>query len=210
MSSVDRNRRGILATCLAMVFSLFGSSVFAAQTSQSPTLKPKRVGQVIDWRNKRYTAIKSGKKIIWNKGVPIPVPETPAPSSPKASPAPSATASVETKPSTGPAKITEIRIAASSDISVGQTKMFMNKDKYGRGKPYIITRTSKELVAFDNVCTHSGCGVEVDRDDLICRCHTSYFDNKTGKAISGPANSPLRSYDVKEVAGEIFVLDYPW
>ena len=203
MSSI--NRRGILATGLATVFSLFGSAVFAAQSSQVPTLKPKRVGQILDWRNKRYTAIKSGKKIIWNKGIPVPA--TP---SPKASPTPSATASVETKPSTGPAKITEIRIAASSDISVGQTKMFMNKDKNGRGKPYIITRTSKELVAFDNVCTHSGCGVEVDRDDLICRCHTSYFDNKTGKAISGPANSPLRSYEIKEVAGEIFVLDYPW
>ncbi len=205
MSSI--NRRGILATGLAAVFSLFGSAVFAAPSSQVPTLKPKRVGQILDWRNKRYTAIKSGKKIIWNKGIQIPVPATP---SPQASPTPSSAASVEAKPSTGPAEITEIRIAASSDISVGQTKMFMNKDKYGRGKPYIITRTSKELVAFDNVCTHSGCGVEVDRDDLICRCHTSYFDNKTGKAISGPANSPLRNYEIKEVAGVIFVLDYPW
>jgi nitrite reductase/ring-hydroxylating ferredoxin subunit len=200
-------RRGILATGLATVFSLFGSAVFAAQTSQGPTLKPKRVGQILDWRNKRYTAIKSGKKIVWNKGVPIPIPSTP---SPQASPTPSQATSVEAKPSTAPAKITEIRIAASSDIAVGQTKMFMNKDKNGRGKPYIITRTSKELVAFDNVCTHSGCGVEVDRDDLICRCHTSYFDKKTGKAISGPANSPLRSYEIKEVAGEIYVMDYPW
>ena len=205
MSSI--NRRGILATGVATLFSIFGSSVFAAQTSQGPTLKPKRVGQILDWRNKRYTAIKSGKKLIWNKGVPIPIPSTP---SPQASPTPSPATSVEAKPSTAPAKITDIRIAASSDIAVGQTKMFTNKDKNGRGKPYIITRTSKELVAFDNVCTHSGCGVEVDRDDLICRCHTSYFDNKTGKAISGPANSPLRSYEIKEVDGEIYVLDYPW
>jgi nitrite reductase/ring-hydroxylating ferredoxin subunit len=205
MSSI--NRRGILASGLASLFSLIGSAVFAAQTSQVPTLKPKRVGQILDWRNKRYTAIKSGKKLIWNKGVPIPIPTTP---SPQASPTPSPATSVEAKPSTAPAKITEIRIAASSDIAVGQTKMFMNKDKFGRGKPYIITRTSKELVAFDNVCTHSGCGVEVDRDDLICRCHTSYFDNKTGKAISGPANSPLRSYEIKELAGEIYVMDYPW
>jgi nitrite reductase/ring-hydroxylating ferredoxin subunit len=205
MSSI--NRRGILATGLASVFSFFGSAVFAAQTSQGPTLKPKRVGQILDWRNKRFTAIKSGKKLIWNKGVSIPIPSTP---SPQASPTPSPATSVEAKPSTAPAKITEIRIAASGDIAVGQTKMFMNKDKNGRGKPYIITRTSKELVAFDNVCTHSGCGVEVDRDDLICRCHTSYFDSKTGKAISGPANSPLRSYEIKEVAGEIYVMDYPW
>lgn len=202
MSSM--NRRGILAASLAVVFSFFDSSAIAIE---KPALKPKRIGQVIVWRNKKFTAIKSGKKIVWDKGVLIPVPSSP---SPKASPSPSPTSSVEAKPSTGPAKISEIRIAASGDIAVGQTKMFMNKDKNGRGKPYIITRTSKELVAFDNVCTHSGCGVEVDRDDLICRCHTSYFDNKTGKAISGPANSPLRSYEIKEIAGEIYVMDYPW
>ena len=194
MSSL--NRRGILAASFAVIFSI-----------EKPALKPKRIGQVIVWRNKKFTAIKSGKKIVWDKGVLIPVPGTP---SPKASATPSPAASVDATPSTGPAKITEIRIAASSDIAVGQTKIFMNKDKSGRGKPYIITRTSKELVAFDNVCTHAGCGVEVDRDDLICRCHTSYFDNKTGKAISGPANAPLRSYEIKEVAGEIYVMDYPW
>jgi len=198
------NRRGILAATFAVIFSFFDSSAFAIE---KPALKPKRIGQVIVWRNKKFTAIKSGKKIVWNKGVLIPVPSTP---SPKASATPSPAASVDATPSTGPSKITEIRIAASSDIAVGQTKAFMNKDKSGRGKPYIITRTSKELVAFDNVCTHAGCGVEVDRDDLICRCHTSYFDNKTGKAISGPANAPLRSYEIKEVAGEIYVMDYPW
>jgi len=202
MSSL--NRRGILAASFAVIFSFFDSSAFAIE---KPALKPKRIGQVIVWRNKKFTAIKSGKKIVWDKGVLIPVPSTP---SPKASATPSPAASVDATPSTGPSKITEIRIAASSDIAVGQTKAFMNKDKSGRGKPYIITRTSKELVAFDNVCTHAGCGVEVDRDDLICRCHTSYFDNKTGKAISGPANAPLRSYEIKEVAGEIYVMDYPW
>ena len=202
MSSL--NRRGILAATFAVIFSFFDSSAFAIE---KPALKPKRIGQVIVWRNKKFTAIKSGKKIVWDKGVLIPVPSTP---SPKASATPSPAASVDATPSTGPSKITEIRIAASSDIAVGQTKAFMNKDKSGRGKPYIITRTSKELVAFDNVCTHAGCGVEVDRDDLICRCHASYFDNKAGNAISGPANAPLRSYEIKEVAGEIYVMDYPW
>jgi hypothetical protein len=80
MSSL--NRRGIITTGFAAIFSFFGSAVFAAQSSQGPTLKPKRVGQILDWRNKRYTAIKSGKKIVWNKGVPAVKPvasETPEP-----------------------------------------------------------------------------------------------------------------------------------
>jgi nitrite reductase/ring-hydroxylating ferredoxin subunit len=185
-------------------FSIFNSSVFAAV---GPTLKPKRVGEILDWHDKRYTAIKSGKKIIWNKGVPIPVA---SPATSKASSTPSPAASVETKPATGPAGITEIRIASSSNLAEGETKIFINKDKSGRGKPYILTRSSNGVVAFDNVCTHAGCGVEVEAHKLICKCHSSYFDGVTGKAISGPANAPLKSYDVKEVSGEIFVLDFPW
>jgi nitrite reductase/ring-hydroxylating ferredoxin subunit len=202
MSSI--NRRGILAGGLATIFSIFNSPVFAAV---GPTLKPKRVGEIIDWHDKRYTAIKSGKKIIWNKGVPIPVA---SPATPKASSTPSPAASVETKPAAGPAGITEIRIASSSNLAEGETKIFINKDKSGRGKPYILTRSSNGVVAFDNVCTHAGCGVEVEAHKLICKCHSSYFDGVTGKAISGPANAPLKSYDVKEVSGEIFVLDFPW
>lgn len=202
MSSI--NRRGILAGGLATIFSIFNSSAFAAD---GPTLKPKRVGEIIDWHDKRYTAIKSGKKIIWSKGVPIQVAST---ATPKASATPSPVASVEAKPAAWPAGITEIRIAASSSLAEDETKIFINKDKNGRGKPYILTRSPKGVVAFDNVCTHAGCGVELEAHKLICKCHTSYFDGNTGKAISGPANAPLKSYDVKEVGGEIFVLDYPW
>ena len=197
------NRRGILLASLGIVFSGLGS---AASALEQPSLKPKRVGQVIVWRNKKYTAIKSGKKIVWNKGIPIVA--TPAA---KSSPTPTPQSSIAgVKPNSGPPKITEIRIAASGELAKGETKIFMNKDAYGRGKPYIVTRSPTGLVAFDNVCTHSGCGVEIDRGDLICKCHTSYFDGNTGKAISGPANRPLKDYEVKEFGGEIFVLDYPW
>ena len=196
------NRRGILTGGLAMMFSVFGSSTFAVE---QPSLKPKRIGQVIVWRNKKYTAIKSGKKIVWDKGIPIV--STPTNS---ASPAPSPSASTQEKPISGAPKLTEIRVAASSNLAEGETKIFTNKDAYGRGKPYILTRSSKGLVAFDNICTHEGCGVELEARKLICKCHTSYFDGNTGKAISGPANSPLKSYDVKEINGEIFVLDFPW
>ncbi len=196
------NRRSILLGGLALLFSSFGASAFAIE---QPSLKPKRIGQVIVWRNKKYTAIKSGKKIVWNKGIPIV--STPSTS---ASPTTSPTASTQPKPVSGSPKLTEIRVAASSNLAEGETKIFINKDSYGRGKPYILTRSSKGLVAFDNVCTHEGCGVEIEARKLICKCHTSYFDVNTGKAISGPANAPLKSYEVKEINGEIFVLDFPW
>lgn len=196
------SRRGILAGGLAVIFSAFGTFAFAIE---QPSLKPKRIGQVIVWRNKKYTAIKSGKKIVWDKGIPI-VSSPTASATPTASPS----ASAQEKPISGSPKITEIRVAASSNLADGESKIFMNNDTNGRGKPYILTRSPKGLVAFDNVCTHAGCGVELEAHKLICKCHSSYFDGNTGKAISGPANSPLKSYEVKEINGEIFVLDFPW
>jgi nitrite reductase/ring-hydroxylating ferredoxin subunit len=196
------NRRSILGGGLAIIFSAFGTSAFAVE---QPSLKPKRIGQVIVWRNKKYTAIKSGKKIVWDKGIPI-VSSPSASATPTASPS----ASAQEKPISGPPKISEIRVAASSSLADGETKIFMNNDANGRGKPYILTRSPKGVVAFDNVCTHAGCGVELEAHKLICKCHSSYFDSDTGKVISGPANSPLKSYEVKEINGEIFVLDFPW
>jgi len=201
MSSI--NRRSILSVGLAIIFSAFGGSAFAIE---QPSLKPKRIGQVIIWRNKKYTAIKSGKKIIWDKGIPI-VSSPSASASPTASPN---SPNPSTSPNAGPPKVIEIKIAASSSLAEGESKIFINRDANGRGKPYIITRSPKGLVAFDNVCTHAGCGVEIEAHKLICKCHSSYFDGNSGKAISGPANTPLRSYEVKEVNGEIFVLDFPY
>lgn len=196
------NRRGILLASIGALFSGLMPSAFGAE---KPSLKPKSLGQIIVWRNRKYTAIKSGKKLIWNEGIPIVGSPTAG-----ASPKPSPSTSTQVKPTSGPAKIGEIKVAQSSEIAEGETKIFINKDAYGRGKPYILTRSSKGLVAFDNICTHAGCGVEIDSHKLVCKCHFSYFDNNTGKALSGPAYAPLKGYEVKESGGEIFVLDFPW
>ena len=200
------HRRGFLGAIFLTLFSGFDS---LASASEFPTLKPTRAGQVVIWRNKKFTAIKSGKKLVWDKGIPIlskPAPDTSV--SPSATPTPSQ--SMTAKAGSGPAKIIEQRVANSSEVAEGETKIFINKDAFGRGKPYIVTRTNGGLVAFDNICTHEGCGVELEHKKFICKCHMSTFDNINGKALSGPANSPLRSYEIKELNGEIFRLDFPW
>jgi len=194
------NRRGFISTILSFFLSIMSNSAFAVN---GPTLKPTKAGQVIIWRNKKYTSMKSGKSLIWDKGMEIVIPSPSQSASPTASQTPSSAPVL-------PAQAKDIRIAASSELGSGETKIFMLKDKYGRGKPYILTRTQSGLVAFDNVCTHEGCGVEVENKHLICKCHNSTFDNNSGKALSGPAFAPLKSYPVKEVNGEILVFDFPW
>lgn len=169
----NHSRRSVLIATLLSAFSLKSTSAFAAST---PTLKPTKIGQTIIFRGKKYTAIKSGKKIVWDKGVPVP----------------SATNS-----SSAATKV--IVIGKSTELSVGQTKAFTV------GKTYFVTRESTGLTAFDGVCTHQGCAVELSGKELLCPCHGSSFNPATGRVINGPAQRSLRSYPVSDVDGNIVI-----
>jgi len=187
---VTRARRGIILGALL--------SFFISKTTYAvgPTLIPKKVGQTIIWRGRKYTAIKFGKKIIWNQGVPIPSVTPVSSASPSA--APSATAS----------KTPTLNIVGkSSELNIGDTKIFHENDPYGRGAKYVITRTKDGLVAFDNTCTHEGCSVEqiLAANNLRCACHGAEYNAITGAATKKPAYDPLKQVKVSEVNGEILI-----
>lgn len=187
-------RRSILFGALLSLFPNFS-------TAASPTLVPKRVGQTIIWRGRKYTAVKVGNKIIWNKGVPI-ITNSPAKS-------PSASPTVSPTPAPTAVKKSETLniVGKSSEIALGETKIFSENDPYGRGARYVITRTKAGLVAFDNTCTHEGCGIEtiIPKNQLQCKCHGAEFDAITGEALRKPAYEPLKSVKVSELNGEILI-----
>ena len=69
------------------------ASVAQAATAPKVGSACKKAGQTITAGGKKYTCVKSGKKLVWNKGVTVVVP-TPTPSAtptPTATPTPSAT-----------------------------------------------------------------------------------------------------------------------
>ncbi len=189
------SRRHILAGVTGLITSLIGGAAFAAT---GPTLVPKKVGQTIVWRGKKYTAIKSGKKIVWNKGVAIP---TSAPSA-----APTSTPTASATPSATNAS-GQVIVGASGEVAEGTSKIFLMRSSSGRSKGFVITRSAQGLVAFDNECTHEGCAVEVDADQLACYCHNSFFNRTTGAVLRGPARRSLMSYPVSEINGQIVVTD---
>jgi len=178
-----------------LLTSLIGGAAFAAT---GPTLVPKKVGQTIVWRGKKYTAIKSGKKIVWNKGVAIP---TSAPSA-----APTSTPTASATPSATNAS-GQVIVGASGEVAEGTSKIFLMRSSSGRSKGFVITRSAQGLVAFDNECTHEGCAVEVDADQLACYCHNSFFNRTSGAVLRGPARRSLMSYPVGEINGQIVVND---
>ena len=182
-----------------MTLALMQLGIPATFASSGPTLKPTRLGQVIVWRGKKYTAIKSGKKLMWNKGVPLPAPR----STPSTTPSPSASPT-PTQNSNGPF---QVNLAASTDVPDGQTRIFLSPDSRSKGKSFVITREKGKLIVFDNNCTHEACAVELDEAKLICHCHDSFFNRISGAPESGPASEPLKGYEVSEVDGRILVTD---
>lgn len=196
MASISRKNFLAAGTLILLQFG-----IPLATAASGPTLKPTKLGQIIVWRGKKYTAIKSGKKLVWNKGVALPAPSK--------SPTPSATPTPTASPTPTPqfSGTFQIDLAASVDVPNGQTRIIYSVDSRAYAKAFIITRENNALIAFDNNCTHESCAVELSEKTLLCNCHISYFNRITGNPESGPASEPLKSYRVTEVNGRILVTD---
>lgn len=92
---------------VALIFLLLLPLVSAmATTPPKPGTPCGKVGATAIYSGKKFTCIKSGKKVIWNQGVlikvPAPQPTPPAFPSPFSTPTPSPTSSTTTTPSSTP------------------------------------------------------------------------------------------------------------
>ena len=70
----------------------------------------------------------------------------------------------------------------------------------------IIFNTGDGFLALSSVCTHQSCQVSYDHgsNNLPCPCHGSVFST-TGAVVNGPADSPLKKYEVAQ-EGDILTI----
>lgn len=192
---MNLQRRSLFAIVSGSIISLFGQGALAAT---GPLVKPKRLGQVIIFRNKKYTAIKKGKLLVWDKGVAIKAAAT-------ASPTASATTSATPKPSATATAASLTFVAKSSDITDAQTVVLMVKPASSASFSVAVTKVGSAITVVSATCTHQGCIVEAAGNKLACPCHGSAFNPNTGAVTQGPAQSPLKKYEVSEDAGSIYI-----
>ena len=202
---------------------LFGAAMTfisgSAIAADVPKLKCTRVGQTVIYRNQKFTCVKKSGKLVWGKGVPVPVKSasptpspTPSPSasatptpSPSASASPSATPSASATPTFTPAK-NQIKLANSSDFPTGTAKVFESGRTTGLVASIVLIRDSSGLRALSAECPHAGYVVITNGGpELLCPAHNSLFSAKNGAVLRGPANSGLKSYEVTETGGEIYL-----
>ena len=192
---------------------LFGAAMTfisgAAVAAEVPKLKCTRVGQTVIYRNQKFTCIKKSGKLVWGKGVPMPVKSAspkPSPSaSPSASATPPASPSASASASATPTK-SQIKLASSSEIPNGTVKVFQGGRTTGLVASIVLIRDSAGLRALAAECPHAGYLVQDNGGgQLICPAHNSLFSAKDGELLRGPASSGLSRYVVTETDGNIFL-----
>ena len=199
-------RRDLMVGLFGAAMAFISGSAVAADV---PKLKCTRVGQTVIYRNQKFTCIKKSGKLVWGKGVPVPVKSaspTPSPTaSPSASASPTATPSASATPTFTPAK-NQIKLANSSDFPTGTAKVFESGRTTGLVASIVLIRDSAGLRALSAECPHAGYVVITNGGpELLCPAHNSLFSAKNGAVLRGPANSGLKSYEVTETGGEIYL-----
>lgn len=198
-----------------LIIGLFGAAVTfisgAAVAAEVPKLKCTRVGQTVIYRNQKYTCVKKSGKLVWGKGVPVPVKSatpTPTPTasaSPSATATPSASATATPSVSASPTK-SQIKLASSSEIPNGTVKVFQAGRTSGLTASIVLIRDSAGLRALAAECPHAGFLVKDNGSgQLLCPAHNSLFSAKDGELLRGPASFGLSRYVVTETDGNIFL-----
>ena len=70
---------------------------------------------------------------------------------------------------------------------------------------YVLALGDDQFAALSLVCTHRGCTVELQDENLVCPCHGSTYD-RNGAVLRGPAEQPLRRFRVRVQPGAIEIV----
>lgn len=96
-----------------------------------------------------------------------------------------------------------VRIASLAEVPEGELRAY--DLAFGR---VALAHVENELFAFGDECTHEGCSLAEgalgeEEDSVVCPCHASEFDLRTGEPLEGPAEDPIPVFAVREREGWI-------
>lgn len=94
-----------------------------------------------------------------------------------------------------------VTVAAADELEVNQMKLLRLRDRR-----IVLARTEQGYTAFDDHCTHRGgslAGGAMICGTVQCPWHGSQFDVNTGAVKAGPAETPISTYRVEEVGGDV-------
>ena len=77
-----------------------------------------------------------------------------------------------------------------------------------RGAKIAVANVGGAYYAFGDTCTHMACslaGGDLEETTVICPCHGSEFDVRSGAVLQGPARDPIETYEIRVKDGSVEV-----
>lgn len=95
------------------------------------------------------------------------------------------------------------KIASISELATGEMKMVTFN-----GEDILLANVEGRIHAVSGLCTHADASLSdgyIEANEVECPLHGSRFDLTNGKALSLPADEPLKLYDVKIEGDDILI-----
>lgn len=77
------------------------------------------------------------------------------------------------------------------------------------GTAVLVINVDGDWYGVEDRCSHADCSFssdgEIDGGTVICNCHGSEFDVRTGEVLVSPAFDPIRTLPVRESHGNLEV-----
>ncbi|GGL83777.1 (Fe-S)-binding protein [Streptomyces fumigatiscleroticus] len=91
-----------------------------------------------------------------------------------------------------------VDLGAVSEVAEGGAALY-------RDHNVVVSRAEDgSLKAYSTICTHAQCPInKLEGTTLICPCHGSRFDARTGEVLHAPATQPLSELPVEAENGRI-------
>jgi Rieske Fe-S protein len=91
-----------------------------------------------------------------------------------------------------------VELGKDGEVAEGHARLY-------REHNLVVSRAENgSLKAYSTICTHAGCPIDrLEGTTLVCPCHGSEFDARTGRVLRSPATEPLHELSVESRNGEI-------
>ncbi|MET9773726.1 Rieske 2Fe-2S domain-containing protein [Streptomyces sp. NPDC006367] len=91
-----------------------------------------------------------------------------------------------------------VELGADGEVAKGATRLY-------RDQNVVVSRAEDgSLKAYSTICTHAGCPMKkLEGTKLVCPCHGSEFDARTGEVLHAPASTPLTELRAEVKQGRI-------
>ena len=99
--------------------------------------------------------------------------------------------------------MTRIRLGALVDFAEGLTAVSV------AGMEVAVARTPDGIFALEDRCTHADCALSegvLEEGAVICPCHGSEFDLKTGNVLRPPAVTPVRAFGTEVEVSDLYLV----